>query len=70
MQRSRTTPPPAGASTPSLEEKDSDVYCGCLRALREELLEPPEFVFSREPLQLLDAGRTRGIRDDAAAWFD
>jgi hypothetical protein len=66
METSRTTPPPAAtASTPSLEETDSD-----LRALRQELLEPPEFVFSREPLQVLGAGRARAIRDDAAAWFD
>lgn len=71
METSRTTPPPAAiASTPSLEETDSDVCGGYLRALRQELLEPPEFVFSREPLQILGAGRARAIRDDAAAWFD
>jgi hypothetical protein len=34
------------------------------------LLEPPEFEFAREPLQILGAGRARAIRDDAAAWFD
>jgi len=71
METSRTTPPPAAtASTPSLEEPDADVYGGHLRALRQELLEPPEFVFAREPLQILGAGRARAIRDDAAAWFD
>jgi hypothetical protein len=71
MQTSRTTPADAAtASTPSLEETDSDVDGGCLSALRQELLEPPEFVFSREPLQVLGAGRPRAIRDDAAAWFD
>jgi hypothetical protein len=71
MERSRTTPPPAAtASTSSLEEQDSDVHGDHLRSLRQELLEPPEFVFSREPLQVLGAGRPRAIRDDAAAWFD
>jgi hypothetical protein len=71
METSRTTSPPAAtASTSALEETDSDVYGGHLRALRQELLEPPEFVFSGEPLRLIGAGRVRAIRDDAAAWFD
>lgn len=72
MEQSRTTPASvaATASTPALEEDDADVYGGYLRDLREELLEPPELVFCREPLQVLGAGRARAIRDDAAAWFD
>jgi hypothetical protein len=72
MERSRTTPASAAgtASTRALEEHDADVYGGHLRDLRQELLEPPEFVFRGEPLRLVDAGRVRAIRDDAAAWFD
>jgi hypothetical protein len=69
MERSRTPPAPAtaAASTTALREQ---AYGDDLRDLREELLEPPEFVFSREPLRILDAGRARAIRDDAATWFD
>jgi hypothetical protein len=72
MEQSRTTPASvaATASTPALEEDDADAYGSYLRDLREELLEPPELVSCREPLQVLGAGRARAIRDDAAAWFD
>jgi hypothetical protein len=72
MERSRTTSAVAAdtASTHALEDQDADVYGGCLRDLRHELLEPPEFVFRGEPLRLLGPGRARAIRDDAAAWFD
>jgi len=70
MEQSRTTPASAAASAPALEQHDADVYGDCLRDLRQELLDPPEFVFCREPLRILGAGRTRAIRDDAAIWFD
>lgn len=70
MQRSRTTSPPAAATASTHEDQDADAYGGCLRDLRQELLEPPELVFRGEPLRLIGAGRGRAVRDDAAAWFD
>ena len=68
MERSAPTSAPATASAP--EQRGADMYGGDLRDLRQELLEPPEFVFRGEPLRLIGAGRARAIRDDAAAWFD
>jgi hypothetical protein len=70
MERSRTTSAAAADTASTLEDQDADGYGGCLRDLRHELLEPPEFVFRGEPLRLIGAGRARAIRDDAAAWFD
>ena len=65
MKQSRTTPAPA------LDEHDADVYGDCLRDLRQELLEPPEFVFcGGESLRTLGAGHARAIRDGAPTWFD
>jgi hypothetical protein len=71
MERSRTTPALAAATalTRSLAEHDADVYGGYLRDLRQELLEPPEFVRCDEPPQI-GAGRDRAIRDGVAVWFD
>jgi hypothetical protein len=70
MERSAPTSAPATASAPSPEQHGADMHGGDLRDLRQELLEPPEFVFRGEPLRLIGAGRARAIRDDAAAWFD
>jgi hypothetical protein len=69
---------PLGTSAPGLctvsacrlEEHDADMYAGCLRDLRQELMEPPEFGLFDGPLQVLGAGRDRPIRDDLALWFD
>ena len=71
MQRPLDTPGPGARTVPAgtLEEHDADVYAGCLRDLRQELLEPPEFGLFDGPLQVLGAGRDRPTRDDLALWF-
>jgi hypothetical protein len=72
MQRPLDTPSPGARGVPACtpEQRGADVYAGCLRELRQELLEPPEFLLFAGPLQVLGAGRDRPSRDDLALWFD
>jgi len=72
MQRPLDTPAPGACSVPActLQEHRADVYADCLRDLRQELLEPPEFLLFAGPLEVLGAGRDRPSRDDLALWFD
>ena len=62
MTRSRK---PAAA----VGERDADVYAGYMSDLRQQLLEPPEFVLCDEPLQPRGADRGRAIRDGVADWL-
>jgi hypothetical protein len=54
----------------AVEEPDAGAYAGFLDDLRQELLEPPEFVLCDEPLQRLGSGRDRVIGDSVADWLD
>ncbi len=72
MQRPLDPPAPGACTVAActLEEHGADVYAGCLRDLREALLEPPEFLLFDGPRQALGAGRDRTLRDDLVLWFD
>jgi hypothetical protein len=72
MHRSCITPAPGApaAATRSHERHDdADVYGGCLRDVRQQLLEPPEFMLRSELLQPDGAGRDRPIHDGPVIWF-
>jgi hypothetical protein len=72
MQRPLGTSAPGACTVAvcTLEEHDADVYAGYLRGLRQELLEPSEFLLFDGRLQVLGAGRDRPLRDDLVIWFD
>jgi hypothetical protein len=66
-----TSPPAAGTtSNRAFDEHDASVYADYLRDLRQELLEPPEFVLRAEPLQSVGPRRGRVIWDGVAVWLD
>jgi hypothetical protein len=48
---------------------DAGVYAGYVRDLRQELLEPPEFVLCDEPLRPPGSGRGRVTGDGVADWL-
>ena len=63
MTRSRKT-------AVAVEEHDANVYAGYMSDLRQELLEPPEFVLRDEVLQPRGSGRDQAIRDGVADWWE
>ena len=54
----------------ALEERVADVYAGYLSDLRQEVLEPPEFVLRDEVLQPRGSGRGRAIHDGVVDWWE
>jgi hypothetical protein len=53
----------------AVKDHDKDVYAGYVSDLRQQLLEPPEFVLCGEPLQPRGSDRGRAIRDGVADWL-
>jgi hypothetical protein len=51
-------------------ERDADVYAGYVSDLRQDVLEPPEFVLCDTPLPARDSRRGRAIRDGVADWLE
>jgi hypothetical protein len=54
----------------AVEERAADAYAGYVSDLRQEVLEPPEFILRDEVLQSRGAGRDRAVRDGVADWFE
>lgn len=66
MARTRTVSPPA-VRTASTHPLDDHAVWLC--DLRQELVEPPEFVLRAEPLPDFGADRGRVISDGVALWL-